>query len=162
VAGPNWYESNLSDTRVSELRSNGSTSLPGNSTTTFDLGGLFKTAGEHDLVFQFLLAGNGQPNTGVVLYQAVPPVGGLTGDYNNNGRVDAADYVLWRNNGPLQNEGATPGEVTPEDYNVWRANFGNTASAASGGSLAGSTVPEPTTMMFLVGAGLLLAGTRQR
>jgi hypothetical protein len=23
---------------------------------------------------------------------------GVAGDYNSNGRVDAADYVLWRNN----------------------------------------------------------------
>jgi hypothetical protein len=54
----------------------------------------------------------------------------LIGDYNNNGTVDAADYVLWRNGGPLQNEGATPGSVTSEDYQVWRANFGRTAAAA--------------------------------
>jgi hypothetical protein len=58
----------------------------------------------------------------------------LPGDYNGNGTVDAADYVLWRNGGPLQNEGADPGIVTPEDYNVWRANFGRTFG--SGASLA--------------------------
>ena len=39
---------------------------------------------------------------------------GLPGDYNNNGGVDAADYVLWRNGGPLLND-ATPG-VQPGDY----------------------------------------------
>src|SRR3954468_9066969 len=33
----------------------------------------------------------------------------VQGDYNNNGVVDAADYVLWRNGGPLQNEVDTPG-----------------------------------------------------
>jgi hypothetical protein len=54
--------------------------------------------------------------------------GGQTGDYNNNGVVDAADYVLWRNGGTLQND-PTPG-VQPGDYTVWRANFGKT-----GGSL---------------------------
>ena len=54
--------------------------------------------------------------------------GGQTGDYNNNGVVDAADYVLWRNGGTLQND-PTPG-VQPGDYAVWRANFGKT-----GGSL---------------------------
>ena len=30
--------------------------------------------------------------------------GGVPGDYNGNGVVDMADYVLWRNGGPLQNE----------------------------------------------------------
>jgi hypothetical protein len=59
----------------------------------------------------------------------------LVGDYNGNGAVDAADYVLWRNGGPLQNEGTTPGAVTPEDYNVWRANFGKTADSPGAGAL---------------------------
>jgi hypothetical protein len=58
----------------------------------------------------------------------------LVGDYDGNGVVDAADYVLWRNGGPLQNEGATFGIVTSEDYDVWRANFGKTT--ASGGTIA--------------------------
>jgi hypothetical protein len=57
----------------------------------------------------------------------------LPGDYNGNGTVDAADYVLWRNGGPLQND-TTPASVGPEDYDVWRANFGRTFG--SGASLA--------------------------
>jgi hypothetical protein len=69
------------------------------------------------------------------------------GDYNDDGTVDAADYALWRNGGPLQND-PTSG-VQPEDYNTWRANFGKTG--AGGSALAASTVPEPA------GAVLLLA-----
>jgi hypothetical protein len=53
--------------------------------------------------------------------------GGATGDYNNNGVVDAADYVLWRKGGTLQND-PTPG-VQPADYGVWRANFGSSGNA---------------------------------
>jgi hypothetical protein len=64
--------------------------------------------------------------------------GPLIGDYNNNGTVDLTDYVLWRNGGPLQNEGTTPGVVTSEDYGVWRANFGRTGGAGSGELGAGS------------------------
>ena len=52
-----------------------------------------------------------------------PP--GVAGDYNNNGKVDAADYVLWRNGGPLQNEVDAPGTVNGADYTAWRARFGN-------------------------------------
>ena len=55
----------------------------------------------------------------------------LPGDYNNNGTVDAADYVLWRKGGPLQNEVDTPGVVNAADYTAWRARFGNSGSGAA-------------------------------
>ena len=41
--------------------------------------------------------------TGLLNVTTLPPVG-VPGDFNNNGVVDAADYVLWRKGGPLQNE----------------------------------------------------------
>jgi hypothetical protein len=79
---------------------------------------------------------------------ATPP--GLTGDFNGNGVVDAADYVLWRNGGPLQNEGGiTPGTSTPEDYTTWRANFGKSA-AGGGAALGAAAVPEPATCAMLL------------
>jgi hypothetical protein len=161
-AAPNWFEGFLTDNRVSEVMSTGTTTLNANSVTTFDLGGLFKTGGTQDLVFEFLQAGNAQPTTGVVRYAAAPTPGGVTGDYNNNGTVDAADYVLWRNGGPLQNEGATPGTTSPEDYNVWRANFGK-MGAGAGAALAGSSaVPEPATFGLLVMAVTALVARRRR
>jgi hypothetical protein len=56
------------------------------------------------------------------------PNSSVVGDFNNNGVVDAADYVLWRNGGPLANEGGvTPGASTSEDYSTWRSRFGNSA-----------------------------------
>jgi hypothetical protein len=64
----------------------------------------------------------------------------LTGDFNGNGAVDAADYVLWRNGGPLQND-PTPGVVDQSDYDLWRANFGRTSG--SGSALGAGNVPEP-------------------
>ncbi len=76
------------------------------------------------------------------------PVIGVPGDYNGNGVVDMADYVLWRSGGPLQNEVATSGSDTPEDYTEWRARFGNTMG--SGSSLGAAAVPEPATVMLLV------------
>ena len=41
----------------------------------------------------------------------------LAGDYNQNGTVDAADYVVWRNG-----LGTT---YTQDHYDIWRANFGS-------------------------------------
>ena len=70
----------------------------------------------------------------------------VAGDYNNNGTVDAADYVLWRNGGPLQNEVHNPGTVSIEDYNEWKARFGKPGS----GSGVNAGVPEPTTLAMLM------------
>jgi hypothetical protein len=81
-----------------------------------------------------------------------PAPEGVPGDYNDNGAVDAADYVAWRNGGPLQNEvaGVTPGQVTADDYAAWRARFGNTSPAAAGLAAQGVAVPEPSTFLYLV------------
>jgi hypothetical protein len=83
-----------------------------------------------------------------------PTPAGVPGDYNGNGVVDMADYVLWRNGGPLQNEVNTPGTVDASDYDAWRARFGNTSGAGAG--LGSSAVPEPSCIvLLLVGLALL-------
>jgi hypothetical protein len=82
----------------------------------------------------------------------VPSAPRVLGDYNSNGVVDAADYVLWRDGGPLQNEGDTPGTVNQADYEFWRSRFGATTGGVSG--LAVATIPEPATgvlAMWIVG-----------
>jgi hypothetical protein len=95
-------------------------------------------------------------NTAIELKYA--PSAGVLGDYNGNGKVDAADYVLWRNGGPLANEVDAPGTVNGADYSAWRARFGNTSGAGSGGA-----VPEPSAIV-LVGlfASVSLASRRAR
>jgi hypothetical protein len=82
----------------------------------------------------------------------------VAGDYNNNGIVDAADYVIWRKNlgqsFQLTNEvaGVTPGMVTAEDYGAWRSRFGGTSGSTSAGVVA--AVPEPSAAIMLM-AGLM-------
>jgi hypothetical protein len=79
----------------------------------------------------------------------------LPGDFNANGAVDAADYVVWRKTsgqsgvrpaadgtGP---NGAPDGIVDELDYQLWRANFGASMSAAW--SL---NVPEPREFRTLI------------
>lgn len=89
----------------------------------------------------------------------------LNGDYNGNGVVDAADYVLWRH--AMQTSTAlphdtTPGSVTLDDYNVWRANFGQSAAAGSGYATA-ANVPEPANALIglMVLVATWAAGSRQ-
>jgi hypothetical protein len=76
--------------------------------------------------------------------QLVDTAPSVSGDYNNNGTVDTADYVLWRNGGPLQND-PTAG-VQPADYDFWRSRFGATSGAGAG--IGG--VPEPATLVLLL------------
>jgi hypothetical protein len=65
----------------------------------------------------------------------------LPGDYNNNGIVDAADYVVWRKGlGTM---------YTQSDYEVWRAHFGQAAGSGAG-AIANTAVPEPTTLGLLM------------
>jgi hypothetical protein len=78
-------------------------------------------------------------------YQILPA--GVPGDYNGNGAVDAADYALWRNGGPLQNQVDDPEHVTAQDYIEWRARFGNTTGSGSG-LIGGQPVPEPAAIVL--------------
>lgn len=83
------------------------------------------------------------------------------GDFNGNGVVDAADYVVWRKASPtdtLPNDD-TPGVVDASDYADWRANFGKSA-AASGAALGANSVSEPASVLLLVIA--ILAGSMVR
>jgi formylglycine-generating enzyme len=90
---------------------------------------------------------------------------GIAGDYNNNGVVDAADYVLYRKflgqSVTLPND-STPGSVTTADYDVWRAHFGQSAGAGSGSvGLGESAVPEPSAILLCAVAwGLFAVGRR--
>jgi hypothetical protein len=90
----------------------------------------------------------------------------LSGDYNNNGKVDAADYVVWRNAAAtdiLPND-MTPGTVDASDLGVWRVNFGSSASigSGSGSSFEGSAVPEPSTLVVIFLAVIGVSFRRHR
>ena len=66
----------------------------------------------------------------------------VPGDYNFDGTVDAADYVIWRKNDGM-----------PAGYDTWRANFGEPAGNGSA-TTANATVPEPTTLVMLIVAAV--------
>ncbi len=90
---------------------------------------------------------------------------GIPGDYNDNGTVDAADYVMWRkfNN----TETTLPNDSTlgtdDSDHMVWRSNFGNTQQGSGSGiNAGGSLVPEPTSLAMLILALGAIAGRRRR
>jgi hypothetical protein len=97
---------------------------------------------------------------------AVGPTGGITtipGDYNQDGTVDAADYLVWRHaltTGSLIADGNGDGTVENGDFGVWRANFGLSLSQIAGQLAASAHVPEPTTLSLLVCSAILTVRRR--
>jgi hypothetical protein len=80
-------------------------------------------------------------------WSVVPEIENLPGDFNGNGAVNAADYVVWR-----KGFGTT---YTMADFNQWRANFGETL-----GSGTSSAVPEPGGSLGCVALILISAWRR--
>ena len=118
------------------------------------------------VAFSYTLA-NG--NDGMAIWTKAP---GVPGDYNGNGTVDAADYVLWRDtlnqSGPnLAADGSGNGVVGQEDYFLWRGHVGQMSVPAAGaisdpandGLLA---VPEPATQVFCLVGMYGVLGLRRR
>jgi hypothetical protein len=69
-----------------------------------------------------------------------------TGDYNNDGAVDAADFVVWRKDNINGQQG----------YDDWRANFGGTGLGSGA-----AAVPEPASIMLAL-VSLLISGALLR
>jgi hypothetical protein len=94
------------------------------------------------------------------------PVGDpVPGDYNGNGTVDAADYVVWRdsmgqNGSGMAADGDGSGTIDSGDYEFWRSRVGLTAGS---GAIA-DAVPEPATLAvaWCILGVLLARRTRQR
>jgi hypothetical protein len=110
-------------------------------------------------------------NNGVFDYQQMIPAALainaaalLPGDYNHDGHVDAADYVVWRktlnSTTSLAADGSYNGVIDAADYNLWRSNVG-AVIPASGESA--HFVPEPQSWLAPLSIGwLLLSVLRMR
>jgi hypothetical protein len=101
----------------------------------------------------------GGPTEAVFRFVNVEVLNTIPGDYNSDGTVDAADYVVWR-----KGLGTT---YTATDYDVWRKHFGPkmseglSASGAAGSPLdttaqsMSTNIPEPTVYVLLLTAATL-------
>ncbi|MCA9241518.1 MAG: hypothetical protein KDA37_15015 [Planctomycetales bacterium] len=82
----------------------------------------------------------------------LPEPTGLDGDFNDDGRVDAADYTLWRDNLGAADESAISnhgngGGIDQSDYVLWRNNFGASSAGVAGSSFL--VAPEPASLWLL-------------
>jgi hypothetical protein len=79
-------------------------------------------------------------------WNTVPQITTQPGDYNKNGTVDAADYVVF-----------SKGLASGGTYATWRANYGeSTSGGVQVNSLNLAGVPEPASWLVLLTALLLL------
>ncbi len=90
----------------------------------------------------------------------------VPGDYNGDGVVNTADYVVWRDllgasvtlNGERP-DAATPGVVDAEDYEFWKTQFPDVVILQT--ATDASAVPEATSSCLLLGM-VLLGGLYRR
>jgi len=85
--------------------------------------------------------------------QLVDAVAVINADYDHNGFVDAADYVVWRKSlaqtgETLDADGNGDGTVDDDDHAFWRRHFGRTTGGAGAGQSAPDAVPEPGTIII--------------
>lgn len=75
---------------------------------------------------------------------------GLAADYNNDGFVDTADYVLWRN-----------GPTAAGEHDAWRAHYAPSSGASAGSGISGgAAVPEAASGVMLLTAAVLVCCRR--
>jgi hypothetical protein len=85
-------------------------------------------------------------------------------DYNGNGMIDAADYLIWRKTqmtSSMTDDGSQI-EIDSQDYlDVWRAEFGQVIGSA-GSTLTDTAVPEPATFALAYAAAVFMLVRRAR
>ena len=113
----------------------------GNAYNTSTFGAL-----DGDLQFSFALL-DGAEAVAPVTYVGV---GGLDGDFDGNTDVDGYDILAWQR--------GLGGDFDAGDLADWKANFGAGADATA----AVGAVPEPSSIVLMLAAGLLLAARRTK
>jgi hypothetical protein len=79
----------------------------------------------------------------------------LTGDFNFDGRADAADYSVWRN--------GLNTTYTRTQYQLWKGNFGSSrGTTALDVTVARITIPESTSLASASIAAVFAAASGRR
>lgn len=108
--------------------------------------------------FTRVFSTNGTPRIDIGAFER-QPLTTISGDYNQNGEVDAADYVVWRkslgqNVAPYSGaDGDGNGVVDQNDLGVWQAHFGQTAAASAAILVQAQALPVVELSGFASGTG---------
>jgi hypothetical protein len=144
-----------------------------------DAGGL--SAGVYDLIDYGTTSGNvsslGTPNGPTGFHYNLSDDGSLIslvvsdllpGDFNSDGSVDSADFLIWRMNEntavDLPNDNGISGMIGQAHYDLWRANFGQVAGGGTALPAAtNAAVPELSSFaLAIVVCGALGLTNRRR
>jgi hypothetical protein len=144
---PFYYDPSKGNLLIEEIALQNSVPFPG---PHLD----FQMSTEARVVFGSATSGSGNLLSGTPIAQftfaAAPP---SPGDFNNDGSVNAADYVVWR-----KGLGTT---YTQADYDLWRANFEKTAGngqALPSAEPLPAAAPEPSSgLLTLLVIGLIVS-----
>ena len=99
----------------------------------------------------------------------LPPTLTSQGDFNHDGQVDAADYLVWRktmgqSGSALAADGNGNYQVDSGDLSTWRAHFGQAVTGAAAGSSfeVYATVPEPAGLVLVLMVAIMGLAVRTR
>jgi hypothetical protein len=139
---------------------------------TVNLGNLWTVNPNQDLTFSYV--SNGQPVTGLVNYVGGPAGELAMGDFNVDGVINSADWVILRTNQHVNLSSKTlaeayrMGDLTGDkannhaDFAAFKEIF-DAANGVGAFSAMVAGVPEPSSFVLLAGAGITaLAGIRKR
>jgi hypothetical protein len=119
------------------------TVVASSSSSTLTLAHIFTDsieAGQYKIVVSRGFDSAEETGFGLAWWYGAPPAVAGAGDFNSDGHVDAADYVMWRKN-----------SGTSMEYDEWVENFGEMYGAGSS-----ANVPEPAGAVTLLMAMCLV------
>ncbi|BBO35237.1 hypothetical protein [Lacipirellula parvula] len=146
---PNWQESPTTTSALSETNPVAPLAIPaGQSISLGNIGNFATQAAKDGLSMKFIL---GNESTFRMATISFTSGAALAGDYDGNGRVDGADFLLWQ-------RGGSPNPLSAGDLATWKSNFGATSAVG-----AAAAVPEPAACVLACVASLaVVAGRRRR
>jgi len=137
----------------------------GGTTNAADMATLYSSFGSPSWLVDLNV--DGAVNIADVLTMVTQVFRTQAGDFNLDGNVDGADYVLWRKSGSIasgarfyQGDADLDGDVDSADLVQWRSNFGfarQPLSAGAGSGVSAAAVPEPAGALLVVLAGSVMA-----
>ena len=140
--GSGWEAADSNDEfEIIESFLTGSSPIP-NDGVPINLGNAFVPGATEDIGFTYHVTGTPADEVaGQIEYVS----SGLPGDFDADGDVDGADFLVWQ-------RGESPSGTTAGDLALWMANFG----VPYNGAATAAAIPEPATFtLWVVCAGLL-------